>query len=180
MHSSSIIKDEKGRELANNIKQYSSSSLNKAKRFFRIKNPKKEFFCALCRAPRQLFYTRTLNLKHYLQVFLFWLTMSAFLYPVMGMNVIYLFVVILTVVEFCNKLLYRRELKCPYCGFDAAWYRRDVKKAKELVVNFWKKNEDSSLENENGSKENIEPVTLPTEPAVLSELNNEESTTLNS
>ena len=39
-----------------------------------------------------------------------------------------------------NKLLYRKEIACPYCGFDATWYRRDVKKANELVKDFWLKN----------------------------------------
>ena len=44
------------------------------------------------------------------------------------------------IMEVGNKLLYRKDIPCPYCGFDATWYRRDVKIANKMVKDFWKTN----------------------------------------
>lgn len=42
--------------------------------------------------------------------------------------------------EVVNKILYRKGIPCPYCGFDATWYRRDVKIAHQKVRDYWKLN----------------------------------------
>ena len=34
------------------------------------------------------------------------------------------------------------ELPCPHCGFDATWYKRDVKVARRQVLDFWNRSED--------------------------------------
>ena len=35
----------------------------------------------------------------------------------------------------------KSEIPCPYCGFDASWYKKDVKIARKKVQEFWKKKE---------------------------------------
>jgi hypothetical protein len=39
--------------------------------------------------------------------------------------------------EFFNKSFFRKEIPCPDCGFDATWYKRDVRVAKKLVSTYW-------------------------------------------
>lgn len=109
-------------------------------RFFRVKNPKKNFFCALCRAPRSLTQGRHLTRENFLQisvltVFLTWALFSWLEWKTLGS-----FFIIWAGFEFTRKALYRRELKCPYCGFDATWYRKDVRIARRQVEDFVKSN----------------------------------------
>lgn len=110
------------------------------KRFYKVKNPTKEFLCALCSAPRSMKYNRSLNHKQYLQIVLISVTVSWLFFPVVGAESIFAIFLVWPVFELINKALYRKEIPCPYCGFDATWYRRDVKKANELVKKFWATN----------------------------------------
>lgn len=109
-------------------------------RFFRVKNPKKSFFCALCRAPRTMVNVRHMSAMNFLQVgvltaFLTWSLFSYLEWKTLGS-----FFIIWAVFEFTRKSLYRKELKCPYCGFDATWYRKDVRIARQHVEEFVKNN----------------------------------------
>lgn len=107
------------------------------RRFIKVKNAKRHFLCALCRAPRQMRYDKHLSQNNYLQI----ITLSAFitwcLYPFMGINAAISLFVIWPAFEMINKFLYRKELPCPYCGFDPTWYRRDVRIARQKVTEFW-------------------------------------------
>jgi hypothetical protein len=109
----------------------------KKKKFFKVKNSKKEFMCALCKSPRQMRYSKNLSKLVYLRLLL----LSAFLvwalYPMMGEKAVLMVLPLWPIVEFTNKILYRKEIPCSYCGFDATWYRRDVKVAKRKVDDFW-------------------------------------------
>jgi hypothetical protein len=106
-------------------------------RFYKVKNPKKEFLCALCESPRQLKYGRYLSIKNYLQVATLSAVEAWLLFPLMSYRVVYLVFINWLLFEVIHKVLYRRELPCPYCGFDPTWYRRDVKVARRLVKDFW-------------------------------------------
>jgi len=119
-----------------------SKSINplQTKRFYKIKNPHKNFLCALCSAPRSMQYSKHLNHKQVLQIILISVTISWAMFPIIGLNSIFAIFLVWPIFEMINKLLYRKEIACPYCGFDATWYRRDVKKANELVKEFWAKN----------------------------------------
>ena len=108
----------------------------KSARFYKVKNPRKHFLCALCRAPRQMKYSKNLNWKNYLQLTILTAFISTLLYPFMGIKGVFVCLFMWPIVEMTNKLLYRKEIPCPYCGFDATWYRRDVKVAKRKVENF--------------------------------------------
>lgn len=50
--------------------------------------------------------------------------------------------------ELINKMLYRKDIPCPYCGFDATWYRRDVKIAHKKVQEYWKMNHPELMKND--------------------------------
>ena len=110
------------------------------KRFYKVKNPHKKFLCALCSAPRSMKYSKHLNHKQIVQIILLSVTASWATYPIVGLKSIFTIFLIWPLFEMVNKLLYRKEVACPYCGFDATWYRRDVKKANQLVKEFWSKN----------------------------------------
>lgn len=111
-----------------------------SKKFYRVKKPAREFLCALCSAPRQTRYSKNLSLMNYLQVLLVSATAIYFLYPLMGLKASFLFFPVWLCFELSNKLLYRKELPCPYCGFDPTWYRRDVRVANKMVKDFWQSN----------------------------------------
>jgi hypothetical protein len=114
-------------------------------RVFRVKNPKTNFFCACCRAPRALRYHRILSLRNLLQVTI----VSAFLvwslFSFLEWKSLPVFFIVWGIFECSRKMLYRRELPCPYCGFDATWYRRDVRVARKQVETFLRDNPDSPL-----------------------------------
>jgi len=110
----------------------------KKKRFFKVKNSNKDFLCALCKSPRQMKYSKNLSEFNYIQIVLLSAFLSWLLYPVMGLKALTLVLVIWPIFEVTNKMFYRKEIPCPYCGFDATWYRRDVKVAKRKVEDFWK------------------------------------------
>lgn len=119
------------------------------RKFFKVKNPNKSFLCALCSAPRQMKYNRNLSFKNYLQLTTLAVGLMYFLFPVFGFKTIYLMFVIWFIAEVANKILYRNKLPCPYCGFDATWYRRDVKVARKKVEDFWAlRNPKQNLEGE--------------------------------
>lgn len=114
-------------------------------RFFKVKNPSKNFLCALCSSPRQMKYKRNLSFKNYLQLTVLGGSLTYFLFPIFGAKTLFLTFIVWMVVEVANKILYRNELPCPYCGFDATWYRRDVKIAKQKVENFWNEKRPSTV-----------------------------------
>ena len=109
-------------------------------RFYKVKNPRKSFLCALCSAPRSMKYSKNLSGKNYLQILIVSICLSWLLYPVMGVRAVLLIFPLWMIAEVINKLLYRKELPCPYCGFDATWYRRDVTIAQRKVKEFWRDN----------------------------------------
>lgn len=111
-----------------------------SKRFYKVKKPRSSFLCALCSAPRQMKYSKNLSLKNYFQLTLLAVSLSWLCFPLMGFKSLFWVWIIWPAAEMVNKLLYRKEIPCPYCGFDATWYRRDVRIARKKVEEFWAKN----------------------------------------
>ncbi len=109
-------------------------------RFYRVKKPRKKFLCALCSAPREMKYSKNLSAKNFAQIIIFSIFLSWALFPIMGVKSVLLVFPVWMTFEIINKILYRREIPCPYCGFDATWYRRDVKVANRMVKDFWTTN----------------------------------------
>jgi hypothetical protein len=109
-------------------------------KFYKVKNSKKNFLCALCSAPRQMKYSKNLSGKQYLQIIVLSITTSWGLFPLIGPKALTSFFAVWMMVELVNKVLYRKGIPCPYCGFDATWYRRDVNVANKKVKDFWNDN----------------------------------------
>lgn len=110
------------------------------KRFYKVKNAKAHFLCPLCRSPRDMFYHKNLNEKQYIQILVITGSLIYFLFPFMGLKALSMIFIVWPAFELVNKMLYRKEIPCPYCGFDAMWYKRDVKVARKKVEEFWQGN----------------------------------------
>jgi hypothetical protein len=105
----------------------------KPAKFYKYKNVKREFLCALCESPRALRYSPQLGTNHYQQITVLNLALAYPLYSLMGIKAIFFPFIIWAIFEFTNKILYRHDLICPHCGFDPTWYRRDIKIARRKV-----------------------------------------------
>lgn len=146
----------------------------KRKRFFKVKKAQNHFLCPLCSAPREMRYSKNLNEKQFIQIAVLSGSLIYFLFPIMGFKAFSLFFVVWVSFEVVNKLLYRKEIPCPYCGFDATWYKRDVRVAKQKVEEFWKeRGVDNTVQNIlDKQKQQREPENVPTvNPEVFSQEN---------
>jgi hypothetical protein len=109
------------------------------------KKNKLECFCALCRSPRVIRYSRRLQKRHYLQILSLALVVTAATYSWFDFKGIFTLPLIWAIFETTHKSLYRKDLKCPYCGFDPTWYKKDVKFARQQVEEFLKQNPESPV-----------------------------------
>lgn len=110
-----------------------------------MKKNTKDCFCALCRSPRKLRYSRYLSLQNYGQILVLTLVVTAATYPWLAWKGAMALPIIWGLFESIHKSLYRKDLKCPYCGFDPKWYKKDVKLARQKVEEFLKQNPESPL-----------------------------------
>ncbi|MCY4645065.1 MAG: hypothetical protein OXB88_10645 [Bacteriovoracales bacterium] len=108
------------------------------KRTFRLKKAAFRFLCPLCRVDRALEYPSSLKARHFAHIALSALVLAVTFWPLMGAKALYLGLLVWAFYEWALRLLYRKGLPCPHCGFDIAWYKRDVKTAKKIVEHFWK------------------------------------------
>lgn len=110
-----------------------------------MKKNSKDCFCALCRSPRKLRYSRHLSGQNYLQILILTLCVTAATYPWFTWKGACALPIIWGLFESIHKSLYRKDLKCPYCGFDPKWYKKDVKLARQKVEEFLKQNPESPV-----------------------------------
>ena len=104
-----------------------------------------ECFCALCSSPRVLRYSRHLQGIHYLQILVLTIGVTAATYTQFEWRGAMTLPLIWALFESIHKSLYRKDLKCPYCGFDPKWYKKDVKLARRKVEEFLKQNPESPI-----------------------------------
>ncbi len=109
------------------------------------KSHARECFCALCRTPRKLRYTRSIQARHYFQILVLTLVATASLSPWFAWKGALSLPIIWIIFDSSYKSLYRKDLKCPYCGFDPAWYKKDVKFTRQKVEEFLKANPESPV-----------------------------------
>lgn len=107
-------------------------------RVYKYKNPSKTFFCPLCRTQRAFVHTPRLMLKHYIQIAMLTVIFVMVTYPLMEFRGFPIFFVFWGVFELTKRWIFREEIPCPHCGFDASWYKKNVPTAKRLVEEFWK------------------------------------------
>ena len=63
--------------------------------------------------------------------------LSMIFYPFFGLRSLVVFFMVWGAMEFSLRLLFKKEIPCPHCGFDASWYKKDVKVARQKVKEFW-------------------------------------------
>ena len=81
-----------------------------------------------------------------IQIFLTSLMLAACLYPWMGVRSFFVYFVVFALFELAIRSDYKKQIPCPHCGFDATWYKKDVKVARRIVKDFWNKNDQKSSE----------------------------------
>lgn len=106
-------------------------------RVYKYKNQASTFFCPLCRSERGISISPRLTKKNYLQILLTSIVLGSFLFPLIGVKCFFIFFVSWAVFELAVRTDYKKQIACPHCGFDAAWYKRDVKVARQIVKDFW-------------------------------------------
>jgi hypothetical protein len=110
-----------------------------------MKKTTRDCYCALCRLPRKLRYSRHLSALHYGQILVLALVFTGATFPFFGFKGVGSLPIIWALFESIHKSLYRKDLKCPYCGFDPKWYKKDVKLARQKVEEFLQQNPDSPV-----------------------------------
>lgn len=114
----------------------------------------RDCFCALCRTPRKLRYARGLKARHYGQILVLTIVAAAIMYPWFDWKGVMSLPIIWGIFESTHSSLYRKDLKCPFCGFDPSWYKKDVKFARQQVEDFLKQNPNSPLHRRTKIEEN--------------------------
>ena len=123
------------------------------RRPFKVKKPVLEFLCPLCGVERGISVHYKLTRANYVQISLLSLVAGLALYPFIDWAVVLLPPTFGVSFEFVRRSIFRKEVSCPHCGFDAVWYRKDVPRARELVHQFWsdENTSSSSSVNENSN-----------------------------
>lgn len=106
-------------------------------RVYKYKNQASTFFCPLCRSERGISISPKLTKKNYLQILLTSVVLGSLLYPLVGAKCFSVFFLSWGIFELAVRSDYKKQIACPHCGFDAAWYKRDVKVARQIVKDFW-------------------------------------------
>ncbi len=109
------------------------------------KTSKKEFLCACCGLPRVARYSRRLENRHYGQILVLTIAVTAILYPWFSWKGAVSLPIVWFFFESIHKSLFRKDIRCPYCGFDVTWYKKDVRVARKQVEDFLKQNPDSPV-----------------------------------
>ena len=121
-------------------------------RTFRCKIPAVEFFCPLCRSERAINIHYKLKASHYVRIGVVSVSFSFFLWPFIGKASLFSLFFIWAIYEGTLRILWRKEIPCPYCGFDASYYKTDIKMAQEKVKAFW--NKKKAFQKKGGPQEN--------------------------
>lgn len=115
---------------------------------FRFKNATKKFHCPLCASERFLTSTHKLSAKHFMQIGVMTGVSTFALFDYLQWRSLSFVVFYWAAYEIVRRMVYRSGIECPYCGFDASWYKRDVKVARRLVDEFWQKKDAEKVKTE--------------------------------
>jgi hypothetical protein len=106
-------------------------------RVYKYKNKKRNFFCPLCRTERNVDASPRMTTKNHIQIVLTSVVLGSLLYPVIGVESFVVFFLVLGLFELAIRSDFKKQVPCPHCGFDATWYKKDVKVARQKVADFW-------------------------------------------
>ena len=107
------------------------------KRTYKVKKAAMKFYCPLCRLERAIRVSPRLSGMNYVQIGIISMTLITLTASRMGAYSLIFFFMTWASFEAGVTILFRKEVPCPYCGFDASWYKRDVKVARQKVKEFW-------------------------------------------
>ena len=107
------------------------------KRPYKVKNAVLEFLCPLCGVERGVSVHYKLTAKNHFQIAIISIVLSLVSFSFLSWGVMLFYPTVLVSFEFVRRSVYRKEIPCPHCGFDAVWYKKDVPKTRELVHEFW-------------------------------------------
>jgi predicted RNA-binding Zn-ribbon protein involved in translation (DUF1610 family) len=121
------------------------------RRPYKVKNAVLKFLCPLCGVERGISVHYKLTMKNHLQIGIISIVLGLIGYSFLSWGVILFYPTVLVSFEFVRRSVYRKEIPCPHCGFDAVWYKKDVPKAKQLIHEFWSEKTEQAdpLPNEN-------------------------------
>lgn len=125
-----FIKGKKQKDKLSNELNYLSSDVSGRSKFIQ------DIYCALCGMKRRIWVNDSkLSAIQHIQTVLVSVFLAWALFPIMGMGSLFLYPFVWLFADLGKKVLYRRGAQCHYCGFDAITYKKDVRKAKQLVKN---------------------------------------------
>jgi hypothetical protein len=104
-----------------------------------------------------------LSVMNYMQITLITLVITATLYGWIELRGLLSFFPLWMGFEGVRRMLFSRQVPCPHCGFDASWYKRDVKVARRLVGEFW--GDKQAGKDKVNSAEVIDPVIIEKDEA---------------
>ena len=79
----------------------------------------------------------TIGGMQYAQILAITLFVGLISFPIFGWKSVFFIFLVWPIFEGVLKTMRRMETPCPHCGFDATWYKRDVRVAKKKVEDFW-------------------------------------------
>ena len=89
-----------------------------------------------------------MSVLNYIQIVLLTGFITAIAFPYAGFKTTAAIFPIWLAFEGVRRILFSREVPCPHCGFDASWYKRDVKVARKRVAEFWAQKSPAPTQNE--------------------------------
>jgi hypothetical protein len=108
--------------------------LKKVKSTIVDRNASKKFvFCALCGIKRQFLGHRSLTKKMWFEVLSIGSLLSVLLFPLLEFKGLISLGLVAMIYDFANMSVYRKEVRCPHCGFDPIWYRKNWRLAKTMI-----------------------------------------------
>jgi len=113
-------------------------------RTYKVKNSALDFYCPLCRMERQVSCRVGLSPLNYVQITMVSFVLVTLTFSRMEAIALVWPFLVWASFEIARRLLFKRDVPCPHCGFDATWYKRDVKMARKLVAEFWEKKKSPS------------------------------------
>ncbi len=107
------------------------------KRNYVYKNKSRQFFCPLCSTPRVMRVKSRLTKFNHVQLGLATGFATLVLFPWLEWKTLFSYFFFWVAFEMGTRILFKQDMPCPHCGFDATWYKKDVKMARKKVQDFW-------------------------------------------
>ena len=99
----------------------------------RYRKFKFKYHCPLCRSLNQVRYDGKMSARQVLGILSFSLVILYAFLSRLEAGAIVLCFLAWALVEIFNRLMYRSEIPCKGCGFDPIWYKKDIRKAREIL-----------------------------------------------